>query len=667
MASEHTIDSQIKKAKTRRKSVVLAGITVFIAFLSVYLSVLFLVKGFNVSISPLDAQQEASISIHKGLGIVRNQTAYVLFGEAELQIEAKTFKSTSIQVNAQTPSNLLIELLPKPAVLRFTTDVESVQFDWLVDGDWKTRGNALEIELAPGSHEIIAKHEWYENTILNYDAVKASDDEVQLHPTKRVGTVTIASVPKGAAVSINGEVVGITPYHATWSAGDYQLGIQAGGYEQSLDQFSLNKSITAIERTYTLLPLQASLELALTPEGGLLTVNGLPKTPDEGTKISVDANTLLTVQYQKQGFITQDRRVTLSPKQQGALALSLEPDLGQVKFSSNVNATVSVNGKTLGHAPLSLSLQTVPLEVTFSKQGYRSQTRTIMPLSKKVLNVEVELLTEFEARRKEGKPSFVSKLGIDFINVAGGKFETGSPVNEAERFRDEHQLPVELTKAFLVAATEITEAQYHKFDQSVTPSNLPLVNVTWLDAVRYCNWLSEQEGLRPFYRVQGSRVSVPELTEGYRLLSEAEWEFVAKHFQRAARTTFVWGNEERVRKGQGNFADESIRGKQTFILEKYQDGFAQRAPVKSFNADRNGFYDLDGNVREWVSDGYQVIKADDSDVLINPIMAIEEVNHVIKGGSFKTGRLKMLRASVKGKGDGQLDDVGFRIARYVAR
>ncbi|WMN59661.1 SUMF1/EgtB/PvdO family nonheme iron enzyme [Pseudoalteromonas xiamenensis] len=521
--------------------------------------------------------------------------------------------------------------------------------------------------MAPGRHEIIAKHEWYENTVLNYDAVKASNDEVQLHPTKRAGTVTIASVPKGAAVSINGNVVGITPYQATWSAGNYQLGIQAEGYEQSLDQFSLNQSITAIERTYTLMPLQATLKMTLLPEGGLLTVNGIPKTPDEGAKISVDANTLLTVQYQKQGFITQVRRVTLSPKQQGELALSLEPDLGQVKFSSNVNATVSVNGKTLGHTPLSLSLQTVPLDVTFSKQGYRSQTRTILPVRKNALNVEVELLTEFEARRKEGKPSAVSKLGIDFIKVAGGSFEMGSPVNEAERFRDEHQLSVELTNAFLVATTEITEAQYNSFDKSVTPSNLPMVNVTWLDAVRYCNWLSEREGLKPFYRVQGSRVSIPELTEGYRLLSEAEWEFVAKHFQRAARTTYVWGNEDRVRKGQGNFADESIRGKQTFILEKYQDGFAQRAPVKSFNADRNGLYDLDGNVREWVSDGYQVMKVGDANVLINPIIAIEELNHVIKGGSFKTGRLKMLRASVKGKSDGQLEDVGFRIARYEAR
>ncbi|WP_462151167.1 formylglycine-generating enzyme family protein [Pseudoalteromonas xiamenensis] len=144
-------------------------------------------------------------------------------------------------------------------------------------------------------------------------------------------------------------------------------------------------------------------------------------------------------------------------------------------------------------------------------------------------------------------------------------------------------------------------------------------------------------------------MSVPELTEGYRLLSEAEWEFVAKHFQRAARTTFVWGNEERVRKGQGNFADESIRGKQTFIFEKYQDGFAQRAPVKSFNADRNGFYDLDGNVREWVSDGYQVIKADDSDVLINPIMAIEEVNHVIKGGRSKQDGSRCSVQASKGK------------------
>ncbi|WMN59660.1 hypothetical protein NI389_15995 [Pseudoalteromonas xiamenensis] len=139
MAFEHTIDSQIKKAKTRRKSLVLVGVTIFIAFLSVYLSVLFLVKGFNVSISPIDAQQEASISINKGLGIIRNQTAYVLFGEAELQIEATTFKSKVIQVNAQTPSNLLplklIELLPKPAVLRFTTDVESVH--WKQENTWQ--------------------------------------------------------------------------------------------------------------------------------------------------------------------------------------------------------------------------------------------------------------------------------------------------------------------------------------------------------------------------------------------------------------------------------------------------------------------------------------------------------------------------------------------------
>jgi len=275
------------------------------------------------------------------------------------------------------------------------------------------------------------------------------------------------------------------------------------------------------------------------------------------------------------------------------------------------------------------------------------------------------MLTEFEARRREGKPLFATTLGIQLALVTPKTFTMGSPSNEKDRQRNEVQREVSFSRKFWVSKHEITQAQFAAFTGKGGGSALPISNVSWDEAAAFTNWLSEKEGLTPFYIIKNKRVAgVDASSKGYRLPTEAEWEFVAKLNRRASPTTFVWGDQYRIRDKQGNFADASLSGKQTFILKDYDDGFANKAPVGSFKAERGGFFDLDGNVREWVHDTYDVATSSHSGSYTNYLGPVGQGKHVVKGASYLTGRLKNIRASVRSGENTPADDIGFRIARY---
>ena len=286
-------------------------------------------------------------------------------------------------------------------------------------------------------------------------------------------------------------------------------------------------------------------------------------------------------------------------------------------------------------------------------------------MQKRFPKLEENYLTEFEARRREGKPLFANTLGIQLSLVTPKAFTMGSPANEKDRQRNETQRDVSFSRKFWMSNHEITQAQFAAFAGKGASSKLPITNVSWSDAVAFTNWLSEKEGLTPFYVVQNGRVTgIDKTSKGYRLPTEAEWEFVAKMNRRASPTIFVWGNQFRLRDKQGNFADASLSGKQTFILKDYDDGFVDKAPVGSFKAERGGFYDLDGNVREWVHDVYQNSPSNQSGTFDDYLGPVGQGKHVVKGASFQTGRLKNIRASVRSGETEPADDIGFRIARY---
>lgn len=655
------IEKDIAKGKRRRKLLAIIatlGITVLAV---VYAGWLFFTKGYNFTVLPAGAAKTQQFSVLQGNALFIDNKLYVIGREAAAQVRAQNYHPGTVNIDGNSPSNIEIRLEPLPAQVRITPTPAATGIHWRVNGQLVAQSDVFDAELAHGQYTITARHPAYEPALLSLDAKIAEQIEKTLTLTPVSGAMSINSTPSGAAVTVDDESAGQTPLTLQRQGGEYAVTVEKNGYQPIQDSIEITASNSTPDRHYFLKPLQAVVDVSTTPEGGALLVNGAPaKRP-----VSINADPATTIRYEKAGYLPQSRTLTLSPGETQSLQFTLAPELGEVRVEATVAASVAVNGKSQGTTPLVLTLQALPTEITVKKQGYRTVRQTITPGQDQGLVVRAEMLREFDARRREGKALFVTGLGIRMIKVKPRAFVMGSPRNDSDRKSNEHQINVDFSRDVWLSQHEITEAQYNASLGKSGGSNKPVTNVSWEEAAAFTNWLSENEGLLPFYTLrQGRVVGINPANRGYRLPTEAEWEFIARLNRRASPTAYVWGSQEQIRDNQGNFADEAMKGKQTFYLRGYRDGHVGLAPVGSFDAERGGFFDLDGNAREWVHDRYTLTPPDTTRTYMDYLGVMRGDSHVVKGASYKTGRLKNIRATVRNGENAPADDIGFRIARY---
>lgn len=658
------IDDRIKQAQRRGAGVYLFGAFVTVLVVATVMVWLFLVRAYVLKIGPDEASPIAIATVESGFAWVRNNQVYTLGGDVSIQVQADTFEPKTIMIDANSPTNIEVVLAPSPAIINANLNLQG-ETSWYVNNELIFVGNDLEHAIAHGEYQIRIENPYYKPVTLTQVLQRAQSLTLSPEFERVQGRLSVSTIPLGTQISINGEPAGEVPLEVELSGGEHLLSAELEGYQTLEDTLEITYSLPNIERNYQLQAVQSYVDLSAEPSGGVLLINKLEKAPG---RHSLDANTEHLIEYRKAGFFPFSERLTLAPNETRPLAIQLSPELGSVRMSANIQASLSINGAPSGLVGRQLrivELSAKPTQIVVSQPGYRSVTKTITPTSERALELKLELLTEFDARRKEGRPLIATQLGINLRKFRPSAFTMGSPPNESGRRRNEHQLDVDFDRDIWVSEHEITQAQYSAFTGTKSTSRLPQTNITWEQAALFSNWLSQQEALSEFYVVRnGKVVGFNQNALGYRLPTEAEWEWLAKKAKRAQSTTYVWGNQTRIPTQSGNFADESAKANQLIFLKDYDDKNANVSEVGSFKADRNGLYDLAGNVSEWVHDYYATAIPDTDIVHMNYMGASRGTQHVVKGGNYTSGRLRELRGAFREVGESAKPTIGFRIARY---
>ena len=634
---------------------------------------LFSARSVTVETSP-PAEQ---LNIDGGPVLPVGNRYLLLPGEYTLNAAAEGYYplQESFLVTSETGQEFEFQLVLLPDVLSINSSPLS-EASVRIDGQPVGQTPLSDIELAGGEHtlELTApRYQVYSDLLSLSGGGKRLDLTVELIPAW--SEVSIESTPPGAVISVNGEERGLTPATLEILQGKHDIRLTLPGYKTWQTQLEIPANETLA------VPL-AELEVA---DGRLLVIT----RPDKANilvdnqfagRSELELNLAPGHSYQieafKAGFHNARKAVTIVSGQHQTLTLTLQPEMGEIVIRSQPeNVTVKVNGRETELDNGKIQLPAAPQHITISKPGHIAYQTTITPKPGFTQQIDVRLKTEEQAKWDAVKPQLTTTAGHTLNLFRAGRLTMGASRREAGRRANETLREVEITRPFYLATREVTNAQFRLFRPnhsseragrySLNGDQQPVVKVSWGDAARYCNWLSQREGLSPVYRFSGDQLlEFDDQATGYRLPTEAEWAW-------AARVTvegllkFPWGSQFPPTAKAGNFADLSAGSMLGRIVPDYDDGFAVTAPVGSFSPTAAGLYDLGGNVAEWIHDYYGQVTKASGRIELNPMGPDKGGFHVIRDSSWRHGSVVELRLSFRDYGDEARDDVGFRIARYV--
>lgn len=661
---------QAQRSHRKRLLIVSAVIASIIGLATlVYLSTVIFGRVIVV-VAPTEAATNAQIEIIDGGGFVTGSSIWGLKRDLKIKVSASGYETEEILITHATWERAKLDVIMREilAVLKVTVIPNLPDIQWYLNDALVREGASLNIRLNSGDYSISAKHPYYVSQTQSLTVIRGENYDLELHLKPIKGEIFVTSEPNGAEVITDTGLSGVTPINLEVKGGVHELTISSDGYDSQTDSITIDTSSQTMKRHYQLARSMGTISLKLSPKGGTISLNGKVVTV-LNNKILLPMGSRHNLRYAKEGFNTQSVDFIVAEKD-NTVAVRLTPVYGSVTVFSQPQAKIEINGKEYGQTPQQLKIHAVPQTVTLSAPGYRPQSRTVTPDEDSPLEVFVTLETERDYRMKNAPMQYSNSAGIEMKLFKNPDLVTlGAPRGEVGRRANEFVREVRLSRPFYAAIHEVTTKQFDQFKspgQSSTGNNRPVASINWISAAMFCNWLSQKEGLAPVYLFSGGQfVGSEPSADGYRMLTEAEWEWLARKAGRAQQTMFPWGDSKTIPRNSGNIADESAKGSVEQYIPNYRDGSAKIAETGKFATNPAGLHDLAGNVKEWVHDIYSLRPPRQTQVKDDTLDSGDSLRRTIKGSSWKSGTLTELRASWRDGGDSAGDDVGFRIGRYL--
>jgi formylglycine-generating enzyme required for sulfatase activity len=318
------------------------------------------------------------------------------------------------------------------------------------------------------------------------------------------------------------------------------------------------------------------------------------------------------------------------------------PDLNSINaIGKAINAQCVLTGNVmrLGGNLNVLVAQILTIETASLRAGGDVEYRTITD--------GFQLIPEL-AFQLTGVPAGMPSISIpeNMVWVAGGAFQMGNTKGAA----DEAPVHTGQVSSLFMGKTPVTQKEYEavmgKNPSSFKGADLPVENVTWYDAVEYCNKLSMKEGLIPAYSGSNDNITCNFTANGYRLPTEAEWEYAARG-----------GNRDTL-------AFDYAGGNSIDVLGWYEgNSEAASHAVGQKQPNSLGLYDMAGNVWEWCWDWYGPYQQGNQRDPWGPALGKERVN---RGGGW-SNKASYLRSTYRSVGNpgNRYRDLGFRVLRPI--
>jgi len=644
---------------------------------------------------------DSSIAVRGGLALPVRGNHFVRPGRYEVEIRRQGYETlrAPLQVGDAPSQSFRFKLDKLPGIV----DVQSsVAARVTVEG--KEFGAAPgAIKLPAGRHEILVtapRHLPFKATVDVKGLGQRQPLVAKLVPAW--APVTVLTEPAGATVLVDGAPRGATPAKLELDAGTHRVELRQAGFKNWITDVQV-----VANQAQTLGPVRlglpdGTLVVRTDPAGASVSVGGAFRGRAPLT-LDVRPDVPLALVASRDGYEPATSQLTVGAGERREVQLTLAPIFGEITvIAEPASAEVFANGRSVGKAGQAIRLPAARTEIEVRLAGFRPQRMAVTPRPglPQVVNVRLEegrgspepvtaaaatagaaaSVASNSGDAAAGPAKAVTattrtKSGAELRLLGPASFTMGSPRRESGRRANESQRAVELRRRFYLGEREVTNAEFKQFrpqhrsgfvgQNSLELERQPVVNVTWQEAAEYCNWLSQQEGLPAAYQSQGGRLApVQPATTGYRMATEAEWEWAARANRDGTLRKYPWGDALPVPAGAGNFGDRSAQPLLQTFLADLDDGHAATANTGSFAANPLGLYDLGGNVSEWTTDLYTVQPASTA-VAVDPLSAAPGNTHVIRGSSWRHATVTELRAAFRDSGDGRRDDVGLRIARYA--